>query len=153
MALIVLEATGAYQNLAVQRLQREGLPVAVVNPRQVRDLAKASGQLARTDRLDAIMIARYGQVMQPKPQAPKSPIRVEIKNMTRRRDQLVMLRQGFHLMPSREYRMFPHRRYCAGSVILPKKTYEKPEPREALGTGQYRVDASGLFMILNLRYL
>lgn len=92
VALITLEATGGYQNLAVTRLQQEGLPVAVVNPRQVRDLAKASGRLAKTDRLDAAMIARYGQVIQPKPQTPKAPARVELENMTRRRDQLVTLR-------------------------------------------------------------
>lgn len=92
-ALITLEATGGYQNLAVHKLQEAGLPVAVVNPRQVRDLAKASGRLAKTDHLDAAMIARYGQMMRPKPQTPKEPARVKLENMTRRRDQLVALRR------------------------------------------------------------
>lgn len=92
VALITLEATGGYHNLAVRKLQQAGLPVAVVNPRQVRDLAKASGRLAKTDRLDAAIIARYGQVMQPSPQAPKDQARVDIENLTRRRNQLVTLR-------------------------------------------------------------
>lgn len=88
-----MEATDGYHNLAVSKLQQAGLPVAVVNPRQVRDLARASGRLAKTDRLDAAMIARYGQIMRPRPQTPKAPVRVEIENMTRRRNQLVTLRQ------------------------------------------------------------
>jgi transposase len=92
VGLITLEATGGYHNLAVRKLQQAGWPVAVVNPRQVRDLAKASGRLAKTDRLDAAMIARYGQVMQPDPQIPKDPVRVAIGNLTRRRNQLVTLR-------------------------------------------------------------
>ena len=92
VGLVTLEATGGYHNLAVRKLQEAGLPVAVVNPRQVRDLAKASGRLAKTDRLDAAMIARYGQMMQPSPQVPKEPVRVEIENLARRRNQLVTLR-------------------------------------------------------------
>ena len=51
--LIVLEATGGYQRAVVAALAAAGLPVAVVNPRQARDFAKATGQLAKTDALDA----------------------------------------------------------------------------------------------------
>ena len=51
--LIVLEATGGYQRAVVAALAAAGLPVAVVNPRQARDVAKATGQLAKTDVLDA----------------------------------------------------------------------------------------------------
>jgi len=51
--LIVLEATGGYQRAVVAALAAAGLPVAVVNPRQSRDVAKATGQLANTDALDA----------------------------------------------------------------------------------------------------
>ena len=51
--LLVLEATGGYELLCVAALAAAGLPVVVVNPRQVRDFAKATGQLAKTDRIDA----------------------------------------------------------------------------------------------------
>ena len=66
-ALVVLEATGGLQVRAAARLAAAGLPVAVVNPRQVRDFARATGQLAKTDRLDAQAIARFAQSVQPTP--------------------------------------------------------------------------------------
>jgi transposase len=58
-ALIVLEATGGYEIPVVAALGAAGLPVAVVNPRQVRDFAKASGRLAKTDRIDAGILALF----------------------------------------------------------------------------------------------
>jgi transposase len=63
--LIVLEATGGLENLAVGMLAAEGFPVAVINPRQVRDFAKATGKLAKTDRIDAKIIARFGDAVKP----------------------------------------------------------------------------------------
>lgn len=63
--LIVMEATGGYQADVVNKLQTAGLNVAVVNPRQVRDFAKATGCLAKTDRIDAKIIARFGALMSP----------------------------------------------------------------------------------------
>lgn len=63
--LIVLEATGGFQNLLAGILNAEGLPVVVVNPRQIRDFAKATGTLAKTDRVDARIIARFAQAIQP----------------------------------------------------------------------------------------
>ena len=67
--LIVLEATGGLERLAVAALVAAQLPVAVVNPRQVRDFAKAIGQLAKTDALDAQLLARFAAVIQPTPRA------------------------------------------------------------------------------------
>lgn len=64
-ALIVLEATGGYQTQLAALLYDRGLPVAVVNPRQVRDFARADGQLAKTDRIDAQILAKFAQRMQP----------------------------------------------------------------------------------------
>jgi transposase len=64
-ALIVLEATGGYGRPAVAELIDAKLPVAVVNPRQVRDFARATGQLAKTDALDAAVIARFAQAVRP----------------------------------------------------------------------------------------
>jgi transposase len=62
---IVLEATGGYEKALFKTLLLEGLPVARVNPRQTRDFAKATGLLAKTDSLDAQVLARYAQVIQP----------------------------------------------------------------------------------------
>lgn len=63
--LIVLEATGGYENLFVLALVEAKLPVVVVNPRHVRDFAKACGILAKTDRIDAAVIAAFGDKLRP----------------------------------------------------------------------------------------
>src|SRR5712691_6018568 len=63
--LIVLEATGGYEVKVAAGLANAGLPVAVVNPRQIRDFARATGQLAKTDRLDARANARFAETVQP----------------------------------------------------------------------------------------
>jgi len=63
--LIVLEATGGYQRTLVAALLAAALPVAVVNPRQVRDFARATGRLAKTDRIDAAVLARFARVIEP----------------------------------------------------------------------------------------
>jgi transposase len=65
--LIVLEASGGWELLAASSLTSAGRPVAVVTPRQVRDFAKALGQLAKTDALDAQVLARFAEVVQPSP--------------------------------------------------------------------------------------
>jgi transposase len=65
VALIILEATGGYERGLVAALGSAGLPVVVVNPRQVRDFAKATGQLAKTDALDAHVLAAFGARVQP----------------------------------------------------------------------------------------
>jgi transposase len=65
VALIVLEATGGYESPLAAALSGAGLPVAVVNPRQVRDFARATGRLAKTDRIDAEVLARYAQQIMP----------------------------------------------------------------------------------------
>jgi transposase len=65
--LIVLEATGGYEQVVSAGLAAAGLPVAVVNPRQIRDFARATGKLAKTDRLDALATARFAQAVKPEP--------------------------------------------------------------------------------------
>src|SRR3972149_9245011 len=65
VALIVLEATGGLERHVVRALAAADLPVIVVNPRQVRDFAKATGQLAKTDRIDAEVLARFAEVVRP----------------------------------------------------------------------------------------
>lgn len=90
--LIALEATGGYQREVVNALLDAGHLVAVVNPRQVRDFAKAVGLLAKTDRLDAKIIARFAQQVGPRtvPKAHKK--QEELKQLVARRRQLVDLR-------------------------------------------------------------
>jgi transposase len=63
VSLIVLEATGGYEAAVAGALQAAGLPVAVVNPRQARDFAKAMGILAKTDSIDARVLARFAQIL------------------------------------------------------------------------------------------
>jgi transposase len=65
--LMVLEATGGYQRAVVAALAAAGLPVAVVNPRQARDFAKATGQLAKTEALDARALAHFAEAVRPTP--------------------------------------------------------------------------------------
>ena len=63
--LVVLEATGGYQIPVVEAIALRNLPVVVVNPRQIRDFAKATGRLAKTDAIDAEMIARFAEAIRP----------------------------------------------------------------------------------------
>jgi transposase len=65
IGLIVLEATGGFQTLAARLLLQSGLPTVVVNPRQVRDFAKATGRLAKTDKIDAQVLAHFADVIRP----------------------------------------------------------------------------------------
>ncbi len=62
---VCVEATGGYERALVAALRAQSVAVSVVNPRQIRDFARAAGQLAKTDAIDARMIARYGAVMRP----------------------------------------------------------------------------------------
>jgi transposase len=62
---IVLEATGGYEQELALRLSKAGLPVAVVNPRQVRDFARAVGKLAKTDPIDARILAHFAEAVKP----------------------------------------------------------------------------------------
>lgn len=87
--LVVLEATGGLQIPAVAALELAGLPVAVINPRQARDFAKATGRLAKTDRIDAAMLARFGQALRPEPRPLKPAQTQALEALIRRRHQLL----------------------------------------------------------------
>lgn len=90
--LIVLEATGGYEGVVAAALASAALPVAVVNPRQIRDFARATGQLAKTDALDAAVIARFAAAVRP-PVRPLAPPAAQALGevVTRRRQLLEML--------------------------------------------------------------
>lgn len=66
-AVIVLEASGGLERPVASALRQAELPVAVVNPRQVRDFAKATGRLAKTDTPDAHLLAHFAEAMRPEP--------------------------------------------------------------------------------------
>ncbi|MGB8356174.1 MAG: IS110 family transposase [Chthoniobacteraceae bacterium] len=89
---VVLEATGGYERKLVRHLQHCAIPVSVVNPRQVRDFARAKGRLAKTDSIDARVLADYGNAMQPKPTAAAHPARQALAELGALRDQLVAIR-------------------------------------------------------------
>lgn len=86
---IVLEASGGYEAAVVAGLARAGLPVIVVNPRQVRDFAKATARLAKTDRIDALVLAEFGQKIQPEVRPLKDEQTRELEGLLARRRQIV----------------------------------------------------------------
>jgi transposase len=89
---IVMEATGGLETLLAAQLAGAGLPVVVINPRQARDFAKAVGQLTKTDRVDAYLLARFAEAVKPPLRLiPEEPTR-ELANLLARRNQLVEMR-------------------------------------------------------------
>jgi transposase len=90
--LIVLEATGGLERTATAALATAGLPVVVVNPRQARDFACATGQLAKTDALDARALAHFADVIRPTPRPLPDAQTQELRALLGRRQQLVGMR-------------------------------------------------------------
>jgi transposase len=90
--VIVLEATGGSQRAVVAALAAAGLPVAVVNPRQARDLAKATGQLATTEALDARAVAHCAEAVRPTPRPLPDAQTDALRALLARRRQLVAMR-------------------------------------------------------------
>lgn len=88
-ALIVLEATGGLERAVVAALDRAGLPVVIVNARQVRHFAQALGQLAKTDPLDARVLAHFAAAVKPPLRPLKSQDEQELEALSGRRDQLI----------------------------------------------------------------
>lgn len=90
--IVVIEATGGLQHHVATALAAAGLAVAVVNPRQVRDFARAAGQLAKTDRIDALILALFGLRLQPQPRVLPDEAALELADKLARRTQLVEMR-------------------------------------------------------------
>jgi transposase len=90
--LVVLEATGGYQAAVAAELAAGKLGVAVVNPRQVRDFAKATGQLAKTDAIDAAVLARFAEAVRPEPRPFPDELTLELQALVVRRRQLIDMR-------------------------------------------------------------
>lgn len=89
---IVLEATGGYERAVVAELAAAGLPVVVVNPRQVRHFARATGRLAKTDRIDAVVLAMFARAIQPEVRPLPDEKAAELREKLARHRQLVQLR-------------------------------------------------------------
>jgi transposase len=87
--LVVLEATGGYESLVAGAVAGQGIAVAVVNPRQVRDFAKATGVLAKTDRIDARVLARFAEAVRPEPRPLPTAEAKELEEFLSRRRQIV----------------------------------------------------------------
>jgi transposase len=87
--LVVLEATGNYQAALVAALVVAKLPTAVINPRQARDFAKAIGKLAKTDAIDAEVLARFAEVVRPEPRTPVDADTAALDELLTRRRQVV----------------------------------------------------------------
>ncbi len=91
VTLVVLEATGGLEHPVAAALTVAGVNVAVVNPRHVRDFARASGQRAKTDRLDAAVLARFAAVMRPPVRPVADPEAQLLKDVLARRQQLLAM--------------------------------------------------------------
>lgn len=87
--LIVLEATGGYERQVTRALVIADLPVVVVNPRQVRDFAKATGQLAKTDSIDAAVLAHFAEAVRPQLRPLPDVVTLELRALTSRRRQIL----------------------------------------------------------------
>src|SRR6478736_1659849 len=94
ITLIVLEATGGYEQACAVALAAAGLPVSVLNPRQARDFARAMGKLAKTDRIDAAVLAEFAAVLHARGHQPRplpSMEQRELAALVARRRQLVVM--------------------------------------------------------------
>jgi transposase len=87
--LVVMEASGGYERTAHRALVAQGVLAAIVNPKRVRDFARGMGLEAKTDRVDAQLIARYGEVMRPAATPLPDPARLELREILAGRRQLV----------------------------------------------------------------
>jgi transposase len=93
-ALVVFEASGGCERPLAAALAQAGVPFARVNPRQARDFARATGRLAKTDRVDAEVLARMGRALDLAPTPPEEPDRARLADLLARRDDLVGMIQA-----------------------------------------------------------
>ena len=89
--LVVLEASGGFERPAVATLAASGVALFVLNPRQARDFAKATGKLAKTDRVDAFVLARFAEAIRPTPRAIPDEQAREFQEILARRRQIVRM--------------------------------------------------------------
>lgn len=114
-AHVLLEATGGYERALVLALHQAGLAVSVLNPRQVRDFARASGRLAKSDPIDADVLRDFGPAINPPPSAPPSAPTRQLAELCALRDQFVDLR--VQLLQSAEHLSLREARTCVQSQL------------------------------------
>ncbi|HSF71018.1 MAG TPA: IS110 family transposase, partial [Methylotenera sp.] len=89
IALIIMEATGGYERQLYEALHAKGFNVRVINPRQVRDFARATGRLAKTDSIDSSLLSLFAEKFTPEARAPRSNEEQALKSLVSRRQQLI----------------------------------------------------------------
>ncbi len=89
--LVTMEASGGYEGVVAAALAEAGLPVAIVNPRQVRKFAGAIGRLAKTDAIDAGIIAHFADAIRPEPKPMPDALSLRLRELLARRRQLVVM--------------------------------------------------------------
>lgn len=137
--VIALEATGGYEAIIAATLSNAGLPVAIVNPRQTRQFAGALGRLAKTDRIDAGVIAHFAEMTGLEPQPPADAQLTELRALLARRRQLVEMAAAEKQRGARSDNALT-RRSCA--KILRQLQAEIALVERAIGR---RIDASPVF--------
>lgn len=117
---IVMEASGGYERRAASMLLTAGLPVAVVNPRQARDFARSLGQLAKTDAIDARVLARFAEVLKPAPSRLSEEAAEQLRELEQRRRQVVEMivaeRNRLRTAPRTADRIHEHLRWLEEEV-------------------------------------
>lgn len=108
---LVCEATGSYTRLMAREMGQHGIALSRINPRQIHDLARADGTLAKTDAIDAAKILRFACLMQPEPDPGYDPHAVELTDLVRRRRQLVDM-----LAMEKQRREHPEARRASASI-------------------------------------
>lgn len=118
--LVVLEASGGFERQPMRTLINASLPVAIVNPRQVREFARSQGRLAKTDAIDARILARFGEVLRPAPAKLNSEAEEQLRALELRRRQLVGMivaeRNRLSASPRTAARIEEHLRWLEGEV-------------------------------------
>ena len=126
--LIVMEASGGYERRAASMLLAAGLPVAVVNPRQARDFARSLGQLAKTDAIDARVLARFAEVLKPAPSRLSEEAAEQLRELELRRRQVVEMivaeRNRLRTAPRTADRIQEHLRWLEDEVKRTEKQIE-----------------------------
>jgi transposase len=123
-SLVVLEATGGYQAAVAAELAAAKVAVAIVNPRQVRDFAKATGKLAKTDELDAAVLAHFAEAVRPEPRPMPDELTLEIQALIVRRRQLIDMRTA-ETNRLETCRVVPVRRNIQKMINMLNKQIEK----------------------------
>lgn len=90
-SLVVMEATGGFESEVAAALALSSLDVAVVNPKQVRDFARATGRLAKTDAIDASVLAHFAQAVKPEPRPLPDDDQLQLRALVRRRRQIIQM--------------------------------------------------------------